>query len=188
MQATVARKPHHRGEREVSRNPTAQGGRLTRLNLWRLARALKRCRVPGRLKRANGPGRFTAFGAAGAAGTRSPCALFIEEGGKREAKLGQIVSRERGPAPEQPERFLLARMPQAARAQARAIRLRECHKRQARCKRRKRSPRLGCLKFESGSTILFRHSGTSQSDGPGIHTPGGGYGFRTSRLAAARPE
>ena len=116
MQATVARKPNHRGEHEVSRNPTAQGGRLTRLNLWRLARALKRCRVPGRLKRANGPGRFTAFGAAGAAGTRSPCALFIEEGCKREANLGQIVSRERGPAPEQPERFLVARMPQAARA------------------------------------------------------------------------
>ena len=129
MQATVARKPNHRGEHEVSRNPTAQGGRLTRLNLWRLARALKRCRVPGRLKRANGPGRFTAFGAAGAAGTRSPCALFIEEGANEKQNSDKSCRENEDLRPSSLSAFFW----------------RECRRRHARergrCERRKGSPR-----------------------------------------------
>src|SRR5690242_15201421 len=74
---TVARKPGHREEHEVSRKTIAQGKpELLRLNLWSYPRA------------------FCCTGPMGATGTRLSLHPLISRRVKRDANLGQYMPRE----------------------------------------------------------------------------------------------
>jgi hypothetical protein len=76
---TVAREPGHRGEREVSRKTTAQGKPACfRLNLWSYPRA------------------FYCTGPMGAIGARLSLRPLQERRANARARLGLIMSRERG--------------------------------------------------------------------------------------------